>query len=100
MIPPAPDSKQYLTIYADGALLVGVPLLSILLVSWSLTASLRGSLILTAVLTSLLVHLLGSMLIAGVGTITAKPSSVRCHLLALFCSLISISTVFHCWFRS
>ena len=63
--PPTPDSQQYLTIYADGALLVGVPLLSILLVSWVLTANLRGSLILTAVLTSLLIHLLGSMRVAG-----------------------------------
>jgi|LauGreSBDMM110SN_4_FD.fasta_scaffold34303_2 hypothetical protein len=56
-------------IYSDGALLVGLPLLSILLVSWVLTASLRGSLILTGVLASLLIHLLGAMLIAGMQNI-------------------------------
>ncbi len=58
--------EQYLTVYRDGLLLVGLPLLSILAVSWALTASLWGSVMLVAVLASLLVHLLGAMLLAGI----------------------------------
>ena len=55
--------------YRDGALLVGLPLVSILVVSWGITSSLRGSLILVGVLGSLLLHLLGAMLLAGVNSV-------------------------------
>ncbi len=60
---------QYLTVYRDGALLVGLPLASILGVSWALTSSLRGSLLLTGVLGSLLLHLMGAMWLSGVSEV-------------------------------
>lgn len=58
--------EQYLTIYKDGALLALSPLPLIFTVIFVATGSLRSSLITTAVLASLLIHLLGAMLLAGI----------------------------------
>ena len=58
--PPAPCCRR------ECVLLVGLPLLSVLGVSWALTGSLWASALLGGVLASLLVHLLGAMLVAGV----------------------------------
>jgi hypothetical protein len=56
---------QYLHVWRDAAVLLGGPLLGVGLVCWVLTASLWGAALLLVVLTSLLVHLMGAMLIAG-----------------------------------
>jgi hypothetical protein len=62
---------QYLNVWRDAAVLLGGPLLGVGLVCWVLTASLWGATLLLVVLTSLLVHLMGAMLIAG-GCVSVK----------------------------
>lgn len=56
---------QYLSAWSDAALLLGVPLAAVGAVCWLLTASCWGTALLLAVLSSLLVHLMGAMLLAG-----------------------------------
>lgn len=57
--------SQYLSVYFDGAKLVGAPLLVIFVVVWALGGSLTGAALLTATLLSLLLHLCGAMLLSG-----------------------------------
>ncbi len=67
-------------------LLVGLPLIVVLSVSWILTGSLSGSLILVGVLSSLLIHLLGAMFIAGIQVshwFGFHPQSIRLGKFAL-----------------
>ena len=57
--------EQYLSVYRDAVLLLGLPLLFVLAVSWLMSGSLWGSALMAAVLASLLLHLMGAMYIAG-----------------------------------
>lgn len=59
--------EQYLSVYRDAVLLLGLPLLFVLAVSWLMSGSLWGSALMAAVLASLLLHLMGAMYIAGEG---------------------------------
>ncbi|GLI64746.1 hypothetical protein VaNZ11_008113, partial [Volvox africanus] len=58
--------EQYLSVLYDTAAMVGLPLLAVVCVAWSLTGSLWSSVLLAGVLASLLVHLGGAMLMAGI----------------------------------
>ncbi|GIL73678.1 hypothetical protein Vretimale_5435, partial [Volvox reticuliferus] len=58
--------EQYLSVLYDTAAMVGLPLLAVACVSWSLSGSLWSAGLLVAVLASLLVHLGGAMLLAGI----------------------------------
>jgi len=58
--------EQYLTVYADGAALVGAPALAIFFAAWALLGSAASAALLVAVLLSLLLHLCGAMLLAGI----------------------------------
>ncbi len=56
---------QYLNVWRDAGLLLGLPLGAVAVVCAVLTGSLWGSALLLVVLASLLVHLMGAMWLAG-----------------------------------
>jgi hypothetical protein len=58
--------EQYLSVLYDATAMVGMPLLAVVLVAWALSGSLWSAGLLAAVLASLLVHLGGAMLVAGI----------------------------------
>jgi Niemann-Pick C1 protein len=58
--------EQYLNTHRDAALLVGLPLLAVFAAAWLFTGSLWGSVILLAMLVSLMLQLAGSMYLSGI----------------------------------
>lgn len=58
--------EQYLGVAGDAVRMVGLPLLAVVGVAWGLGGSLAAAALLAVVLASLLLHLAGAMVLAGI----------------------------------